>query len=161
MSSSIHPGACWPMKGRSGQITLQLQYPVKVTAVTVDHVSSLLVKRAEGSSSAPKRIRVHGYPSCASSCHGMPFDFSRRIEIATFEYDLRGSSVQTFEISGGEESCSEETTSCSADLDSFQQVRPKTEESVFRAVTFEILDNWGLADYTCLYRLRVHGDPIR
>jgi Sad1 / UNC-like C-terminal len=26
------------------------------------------------------------------------------------------------------------------------------------AVTFEVLSNYGSSDYTCLYRVRVHGD---
>eukprot|EP00957_Ditylum_brightwellii_P012300 929540-Ditylum_brightwellii.AAC.1 len=31
-------GSCWPMSGRSGQITLRLPYAVKVDAMTIDHI---------------------------------------------------------------------------------------------------------------------------
>ncbi len=29
----------------------------------------------------------------------------------------------------------------------------------YKYVTLKVLDNHGLADYTCLYRIRVHGEP--
>jgi SUN domain-containing protein 1/2 len=32
---------------------------------------------------------------------------------------------------------------------------------VTAAVTFEIVDNWGNEDYTCLYRIRIHGEPFQ
>ena len=28
-------------------------------------------------------------------------------------------------------------------------------------VVFQILDNWGLPDFTCIYRVRVHGRPAK
>ena len=32
--------------------------------------------------------------------------------------------------------------------------------SIVKAVSFVVEDNWGNTDYTCLYRVRVHGDPV-
>jgi hypothetical protein len=29
-----------------------------------------------------------------------------------------------------------------------------------KAVSFIVEENWGNADYTCLYRVRVHGDKV-
>jgi SUN domain-containing protein 1/2 len=29
----------------------------------------------------------------------------------------------------------------------------------YRIITFEILSNWGNKEMTCVYRIRVHGDP--
>ena len=29
---------------------------------------------------------------------------------------------------------------------------------VYQGITLEVLDNHGHADYTCMYRMRVHGD---
>ena len=31
----------------------------------------------------------------------------------------------------------------------------------YKYVTLKIIDNHGLPDYTCLYRVRVHGEPTR
>jgi SUN domain-containing protein 1/2 len=33
-------------------------------------------------------------------------------------------------------------------------------DEVVAAIRLEIESNWGNEDYTCLYRFRVHGDPI-
>lgn len=52
------------MDGKSGQITLRLAYPIKVKAVTLDHAPKMLVEHAEKRNSAPKQLRVFGYPPC-------------------------------------------------------------------------------------------------
>lgn len=65
LKPNIFPGSCWPMEGQSGQVTLRLPYPVKVKAVTLDHASALLFEDGKnGRNSAPKRVRVFGYPPC-------------------------------------------------------------------------------------------------
>ena len=166
------------MDGSTGQITIRLPYPVKVGAITVDHVSSLLV--SEGSrDSAPKRIRIVGYPSCEDDdrCAGIGFDSRDAIRIGELEYDAEGPSVQTFDFNldmppsigtnveesefhgevdddypndddeSGSASCSMSSSSCS----------PQPQH-VVAGVTFQILDNWGNPDFTCLYRFRIHGD---
>ena len=50
---------------------------------------------------------------------------------------------------GGEDTSSQSTNRSS-----------KQEPIVVKAVSFIIEENWGNADYTCLYRVRVHGDPF-
>ena len=157
-----HPGACWPMQGSSGQVTIQLPYPVSVSAVSVDHASSLLLKDA---TSAPKRMRIYGYAPCLSNqdCEGLSFDPRQKTLLRTLQYEITQFKVQTFDIgkdettglaaeSEGDDLCAEDTGSCSAP--------PPDDVNVFAAMTIQILDNWGRTDYTCLYRIRVHGEPI-
>lgn len=52
------------MAGTSGQVTLRLRYPVKVRAVTLDHAAASLFGDQEQRKSAPKKVRVFGYPPC-------------------------------------------------------------------------------------------------
>ncbi|XP_047635328.1 SUN domain-containing protein 1 isoform X12 [Phacochoerus africanus] len=56
--------------------------------------------------------------------------------LGRFTYDQEGESLQTFHI-------------------------PKRPESAFQIVELRIFSNWGHPEYTCLYRFRVHGEPIK
>ena len=161
LTAPTHPGSCWPMKGSNGQVTIRLPYPVNVKAVTIDHASSLLLGERMGS--APKAIRVIAYPPC-SDCQGMGFDTRRAWELTELVYDVEGKSTQTFEIipppvaSG---SCSEEALSCDAGsgpIGSLPVASPQ--DAAVAGITVVVLDNWGADEYTCLYRFRVHGDPV-
>jgi SUN domain-containing protein 1/2 len=157
LTSSTHPGSCWPMKGCKGQVTIRLPYPVKVKAVTIAHASSLLVDV----SSAPKIIRVVAYPPC-SDCQGMGFDVNDAWELTSLEYNAQGRSMQTFEIPSAAGSCSEEALSCSAEPESLGKLHVASQQDMAAAgITVAILDNWGVDDYTCLYRFRVHGDVAK
>ena len=79
--ADTNPGSCWPMAGRHGHVTIRLPYPVDVDAITIDHVSSLLIPPGGSRDSAPKKIRVMGYPPCEENeCNGLGFDISDGIE---------------------------------------------------------------------------------
>lgn len=154
------PGSCWPMQGTSGKIMIDLPYPVKVTAVSVDHTSpQLLVDEERQLQSAPKRVRMIGYAPCNGNCGGLSFDPTRKVVIANAEYDIKGGSIQTWPVKIGsaeaaaaldEGSCS--SSSCSAP--------PENDPSsgIYAAIEVDVLDNWGNEAYTCLYRIRVHGE---
>ena len=165
LDGSIIPGACWPMNGSRGHVTIRLPYPVKVSAVTVDHASSLLLDTSTDVSSAPKKIRVIGYPPCTEDCRGLGFDLSKGLVLATIDYDKEGRHIQTFETNGADGTpvgeCIESKEiqgSCSAPPE-FVVMTPSVSERTgeVSGIKFEVLSNWGVHDYTCLYRLRVHG----
>jgi SUN domain-containing protein 1/2 len=159
LDSNIIPGSCWPISGAHGHVTLRLPYPVSVSAVTIDHAPSVLLgqlARNDGEfSSAPREIRVVGYPPCAKGCGGLGFDISKRTVLGSFIYDKEGKSIQTFDLSLAdtkEDSCSETAASCSA---------PSLANDPIVGIRLEILSNWGFDEYTCLYRFRVHGEARR
>ena len=165
LDGSIIPGACWPMSGSRGHVTIRLPYPVKVSAVTIDHASSLLLDASSEVSSAPRKIRVIGYPPCADDCRGLGFDLSKGIVLATIDYDKDGRHIQTFETTGSDRTsvgeCVESKEiqgSCSAPPQ-FDVATPDVSESTgeVSGIKLEVISNWGVYDYTCLYRLRVHG----
>ncbi|KAF0395337.1 Spindle pole body associated protein [Gigaspora margarita] len=58
--------------------------------------------------------------------------------LGRFSYDINGLPVQTFEVS---------------------EKILKSNKPV-RAIIMKVLNNWGKPSYTCLYRFRVHGDPV-
>ncbi|KAM5213566.1 SUN domain-containing protein 1 isoform 6-T15 [Hipposideros larvatus] len=56
--------------------------------------------------------------------------------LGRFTYDQEGESLQMFHV-------------------------PKRPERAFQIVELRIFSNWGHPEYTCLYRFRVHGEPIK
>ena len=161
------PGSCWPMEGSSGQVALKLPYPIVVESVSIDHISSDIIPEGK-QDTAPKHMKIIGYPPCdemESNCATFGFDMNDPIDIADINYDVEGQSVQTFEshyakaiasipspafdVEEAESgSCSVQAASCSAP--------PRISVA---AVVVKVLENWGNPDFTCLYRLRLHGDP--
>ena len=173
------PGSCWPMEGSRGQFTIRLPYPVFVDLFSVDHVSPLIVPK-EVRDTAPKKLKVIGYPPCDSEdCMALGFDVSDPMDIGIMNYDSEGPSVQTFEsvfaqaanadvdlddeiedeegILGydNEEVGDEEGGDCSAGATACSS--PPV--VAFSGITVKVLENWGNPDYTCIYRFRLHGNP--
>jgi len=170
----VLPGSCWPMAAGIGYITLAFPYSISISAISVDHVSPLLVSE-EDLSSAPRDVQVIGYPPCqTASCRGLPFDSFKPISIMQLTYDVdneNSPSLQTFPVefigsddeedddededdpstckmppNGGSSSC--ETTGTTPNIERDDRIA---------AVRFEIMSNYGNEEYSCIYRLRVHG----
>jgi hypothetical protein len=161
------------MASDSGQVTLKLPYPVVVEEISIDHASVQITSPGWGDS-APKVIQVIGYTPCEKEddeCLSLGFNKKDAIEITQFTYDIEGSMVQTFDSHYGKAmkemasaslkdekvlegindddpaSCSAEAASCSAP--------PRIGVA---GVTFKVLENWGNTEFTCLYRVRIHGE---
>ncbi|CAG8527229.1 13077_t:CDS:1 [Cetraspora pellucida] len=187
ISPDTHVGQCWPFPGQEGQLAILLNRRVRVTAVTYDHVSKDV---AVDVLSAPKDFEVwgiidegtdgrteqpdnNGYEtnfigneeSCGSREDGelnVPIKArpkaldpdpstenftSGELKLGSsplhyflgkYTYDINGLPVQTFEVS--------------------EQIL-KSNKPV-RAIIMRVRSNWGKPSYTCLYRFRVHGDPV-
>ncbi len=177
LQSSTFPGHCWPvaMTSKPAVVTIRLHTSIIVSAISIDHTSKMLLSQRQQLKSAPKRMKVYGYAPCPTTgsnssdhiCHGSGFDIMSKALIAEFTYNIDDeNNVQTFPVDtnlaagstagmadSGESSCSETamTESCSG----------QSSSGVTATVTLEILDNWGNDEYTCLYRVRVHGEPIQ
>jgi SUN domain-containing protein 1/2 len=183
------PGSCWPMEGSTGQVTLKLAYPVVVESVSIDHISQDIIPESKYDSAPKHMKIVGyppcGDDDSSSNCVAIGFDLNNPIDIAEIQYDVDGPSIQTFdsyytkaidsmppplpapttafsinddddddddddneeeEVASG--SCSVQAASCSGP--------PRISVA---AVAVKVLENWGNPDFTCLYRLRLHGDP--
>ncbi|KAH9923088.1 UNC-like C-terminal-domain-containing protein [Fomitopsis serialis] len=144
LKRGTQPGHCWPMAGSSGFIGIQLAEPVLIKNVTVDHAPSSLTPAREGDT-APRSIVVWALipmssavttepPKIQSINVPVPEGF-RIVAIAQLEYDVfKPQHIQTFPVDAG-----------------MQGVKVDQ-------VVFQVLSNWGSVDFTCLYRLRVHGE---
>lgn len=131
-----HPGTCWPMAGKQGSLGVRLRRPVSVKAVSIDYMD---YPHVITSKSAPADFEVWGLTHKGNRFWKYPWDSlaslkedDGKVYLGKFKYDInKASRVQTFNI---------------------QAKSPPIKDIVFR-----FLDNWGHEDYTCIYRVRVHG----
>ena len=166
LTPDINIGNCWPFTGTKGHIGVYLSRHIFISSVTVDHAARDI---AYDISPAPKRVRVwgvvdgegnlaklHAYREdlnvrkdtdslspeeedelSAVEPARLPYEF-KLLQIATFNYDVSAASnIQTFEVP-------ERIQRLGIDIG---------------VVIFDIQSNHGNEDYTCLYRVRVHGTP--
>ncbi|KAI0034250.1 hypothetical protein K488DRAFT_45909 [Vararia minispora EC-137] len=158
-------GECWPFAGAYGHISVKLARLILADEVTIDHVPKELALDPD-LASAPRKMelwaRVEGADNLAKvrawederarqrAERGGDADddgseepdilprTEKHIRLASFEYDVHSSqATQTFTVD--------------------PEVREL--EIDVGIITLRVLSNWG-APYTCLYRLRVHGQPL-
>ncbi|KAH7919174.1 hypothetical protein BV22DRAFT_1023447, partial [Leucogyrophana mollusca] len=152
----LHVGSCWRFKGTSGQLGIVLPVPVIISHITVDHVSRKYTPLTNlalrtiiiwGVVDAPENLEKLERRTANVSAKlteligdrsGPPitghFQFT---PLAIFDYDIHANShIQTFPL-----------------LDDILGLKMD-----FGVVVVEIVDNWGSEAWTCLHRVRIHGE---
>jgi len=152
-------GNCWPFAGPSGHLGIFLNQPIHITHVTVDHASKDVTYDIK---TAPREFHVWGlvegeeniqkFAAYRAAAEGQtqdvtdndpPFPSSNLppsfhyVHLVSFSYDIDSvSPIQTFPLP-------EKIQSLGLDIG---------------IVVFQVQSNWGHPDFTCLYRVRVHGN---
>jgi SUN domain-containing protein 1/2 len=158
----LHLGHCWPFAGAQGQLGVKLAAPVRVDAVSVDHVAkevALDMRTAprdmelwalvEGEENVARvreylaeraRARAAGEDDDDADDEAHPAELPRDalyLRLARFAYDAHAAqNVQTFAVP--------------------ERVRALGVDT--GVVALRVRDNWGHPDFTCVYRVRVHGE---
>ncbi|KAF8867949.1 hypothetical protein CPB85DRAFT_1449156 [Mucidula mucida] len=161
----LHAGQCWPFGGSSGKLGVALAAPVYISEVTIDHVSKEVAHdMPDGSSCDGSLGQIDGKDNVQKiaawraekqnvreealkrgetieeDVHPKDYPAKLWVKIASFNYNIHDSNpIQTFPV--------------------FEEIRKLNVD--FGIVNLRILNNWGREDYTCLYRFRVHGEPLR
>ncbi|GAB5591902.1 hypothetical protein Unana1_06802 [Umbelopsis nana] len=131
----LHPetnvGQCWPMLGNNGSIGILLSKTITVTGVTLEHAGTQVLTDRR---SSPKDFAVWGvYGDHQVDSDTWGEQGQHVIELGTGQYDAHDPmAIQSF---------------------------PVALQKPTRVVVIRIKSNWGHPDYTCLYRIRVHGEP--
>ena len=140
----VVPGECLAVDGASGSVDVRLREQIKVEAITIEHIHPDV---AYDISSAPKGIKIWGWNSTkAPPGKGKK---NAAVTLGTVRYQLGGEqvgAVQTFALADVDEKKFGKKT---------KNVSPAVDH-----VRFEITSNYGNKEWTCLYRLRVHGVPV-
>ncbi|PIL35711.1 hypothetical protein GSI_02441 [Ganoderma sinense ZZ0214-1] len=165
-----HTGHCWPFGGTHGQLAVALAAPVYITDVTIDHVAKEV---AMDMRSAPRQMELWGLVEGNDNIEkvqnwrdqravhrqaleeaGQPVPpnladevayprtlpkYPEYIRVANFTYDIHAAQhIQTFPVR-------DEIRELGID---------------FGVVILLVKSNWGKDEFTCLYRMRVHGERV-
>ena len=165
----INVGHCWPFPGTQGQLGIKLAGPTFISDVTIDHVAKELSSdrraaprymelwglvegqdnleklrewrakreeaRMEAALSEEPATVVAAEPPVPASLK----KWGEAVRVANFTYNIHAPDhIQTFPVP-------QEVQDIGID---------------FGVVALLIENNWGREDFTCLYRIRVHGQPL-
>ncbi|KAK7050918.1 DNA replication factor C complex subunit Rfc1 [Paramarasmius palmivorus] len=167
----LHNGHCWPFAGTEGMLGVALASPAHVDSVTIDHVAKEVAFDVR---SAPREMEVWGLVDGRDNMlkvrnwvmekeqkrqealdrgeevvpaeetgyaapRWMPNNGGTYVRIAQFTYNVHSDrNVQTFPI-----------------LDEIRELGVD-----FGIVVLRVKSNWGREEFTCLYRMRVHGELV-
>lgn len=177
-------GECLALRGSSGWVDLRLREAVAVEAVTLEHIPMDI---AYDITSAPKAVTVLGWnhtrwPSRGSSTAardaaaaggGGGEELGKAVVLGSFRYDIaaEGGAMQTFSMTGVAGSAGRGAAGGGGRVMKgglAQGMRLEQRRGGGGAgggvavdhVRFEIESNYGNKEWTCVYRLRVHGTPV-
>jgi SUN domain-containing protein 1/2 len=137
---AVHAGECWAMRGSSGVLTLKLAKSIIPTQITLEHLAKEI---SFSISSAPRFVEIYAIHDIkafsaeyiANNRDLVGSEKPYATLIGKVEYDPAKKSLQTFDL---------------------QTLLPDP----IQYLQIQFLENWGHPDYTCIYRVRVHGTPV-
>ncbi|WFD30627.1 hypothetical protein MSPP1_001648 [Malassezia sp. CBS 17886] len=157
------PGMCWPFSGTHGQLGIQLVRKIHVAAITIDHIPASLA--LDGLGSAPRDMEAWGIVDTDADRAKLA-QWRRRMQAARRTSEWGGEAevaptpvpptpshvylgAFTYEAGGG-----------MPPIQTFPVASEAAAAGVpFRVVQLDIATNHGQPDFTCVYRVRVHGHP--
>ncbi|KAG0313963.1 hypothetical protein BGZ99_008457 [Dissophora globulifera] len=170
----MHSGECWAMEGQDGQLGIRLARKIVVSEVTIEHADPSVVLDMN---SAPREVEVWGLradedrapetsqtpPASASSDPQQETD-NEQAESKAGSVDSSKPGVWWREGTPWPGA----TLLATVQYDASADTRPRqtfaiplskqTVPSIGIALRFK--SNWGHANYTCVYRVRVHGHEV-
>lgn len=152
------PGRCLALNGSSGYVDIRLAAPVRPPiSFTYEHVPASI---AHDVRSAPRGLRATGFPgpppppASASGSEGegqglTSSDTKGGVPLGSCIYDALAPASRAAQTCGG--------GGGAAAAAGAEQAASAVAASAVTHVRFEFRGNHGHPNYTCLYRVRVHG----
>ncbi|KAL6600679.1 UNC-like C-terminal-domain-containing protein [Neocallimastix sp. 'constans'] len=154
LENTLLPNSCWAMKGTSGSLGINLSHYIYPTSITIEHLPSWNSKDPKSAPKLMTLVAIDGYEISINNnkINDMNITKNRRfnekitfpIILGTFQYNINTPNYsQTFNLN--------------------QNIinRLKLLDIKINKVQLQIHSNWGNEKYTCIYRVRIHGnDPV-
>ncbi|KZP00522.1 hypothetical protein CALVIDRAFT_533524 [Calocera viscosa TUFC12733] len=143
----LDPGHCWAFKGDAGSIGIRLHRFIYVDEIVLEIPPQPMLDQPD---TTPKQFDVWGYVEGGNSAKQQeylkthpsantptpPHNDPKFLHLGSFEYDDQGNAIQSFILDAS----------------------PSEHNIDFGLLVFTFSSNYG-GEYTCLYRIRVHGEP--
>lgn len=144
-------GNCWPMNSTTGFVSVRLRSTIVPTHVSLQHVAWGVSPDA---TTAPREFAVYGVPAADEArvaALGIASTDAPATPAgaATAAAEPIGTFLGRFTFAFGAETPQLQTFALS----------PSNGQS-FNVLTVAFLSNYGNPGYTCIYRVRVHGNPV-
>jgi len=140
LTNEMKAGSCWPMKGSNGYAVIRLRQPIIIRSFSFEH---LPLSIAYDNSTAPRQLEFLGitakeFEEAKKSQNGVGPLFGQSLtgeKLAQMTYQL-------------------------GDVLPIQIQIQNPAGIVYDYVKLNILSNHNNPSYTCIYRVRVHGQPV-
>jgi len=129
LQPSMDPGDCWPMKGKSGYAVIELARKIRIRTIGVEHLPSMKLTNKD---SAPHEIHFTGYDDTEWHNAKAQERNPKGLDLGKLTYNIPGNAYQEILVN--------ETSSISY-------------------LRVDIKSNYGHQNYTCIYSIRVYGEP--
>jgi len=131
-------GDCWAMSGTKGHITYLLIKPVHLTKISLEHIHKDIT---HNQGSTPRDIQIFGQQVGRSDWENL----------GKFVYKVNDEPIQFFDIEY-DDGLKKGTPAPSEEIE-------KRQGPYYTQVQVEFNSNYGNSDFTCIYRIRAHGEP--
>ncbi|CAI2175497.1 1346_t:CDS:2 [Funneliformis geosporum] len=140
ISPNINVGECWCFNGTSGQITIKLSRSIIFTHIIYHHISRDV--SIDPILSAPKEFELWGLPTSISTTGENEnsleiFKNDYNVFLGKYQYDINGLPKQKFILP--------------------DSIAKSQSNKRISAVMMKVLNNHENPQFTCLYRLQIHG----
>ncbi|KAJ3130227.1 hypothetical protein HK100_008150 [Physocladia obscura] len=158
ITEGVSPGKCWATEGPTGTLGIHFASPVIPTSFTIDHVPKEVLLDNRTVKSAPKNVELW---------------IVLTNDLAAFKkMDLNSPAVRQLPRTGGEKKTDQSIVGLLVSQQTFDpsvsnvQTFAVDKEAIKaieklgivpKVAVLRITSNWGNPDFTCLYRVRIHG----
>ncbi|KAK9449882.1 uncharacterized protein V1518DRAFT_414972 [Limtongia smithiae] len=179
LQTDITLGSCWPFAGQVGTLGVRLSEWVYIDEVAINHIPK---DTARDITTAPKEIEVWVEVNDEDDRHDLREAAARSVISPSRHIDVSGSGGNRIEVKSTGDGVDEpEQLSRTSPnyvrvgrftydingpfhLQTFKFTRPvgrllKTKIPIVN-VAFKVTQNWGSSDFTCLYKVMVHGQAM-
>jgi SUN domain-containing protein 1/2 len=141
LTDGMEPGKCWPFDGDAGQLGIQLVHPIRISHLSVGYPNTSRV------TAAPKALVLWGLkPADSEVCATLG-------DVGTRTPDFGSGYCGIRLLSGSYEP----EFSMPMYYQNFTTTADDSYDRYFDRIVFQVLGNWGHADFTCIYRIWVYG----